>query len=243
MNHYPHHIGDFNNGTRHLTRIERSIYRDLIELYYDTETPLTSDIDALARRIIARSDEERQALLCVLGEFFSLEDGLYFHARCDEEIASYQSRVESARTNGQRGGRPSKPRKTESVISANPDITGSKANQNQNQNQNQEPEGEGEPSRASGFPTLEEAMAFTKGQLLPTDQVENWHSNREAQGWVRGNGIAITNWQADLRTWINREARGEFKPSPKSKTNGNHDHRTDKRAREFAESILVPDLN
>lgn len=101
----------------------------------------------------------------------------------------------------------------------------------------------GERTRASGFPTVVEAVGFAEGQNLPTDQVENWHSNREAQGWVRGNGIAITNWQADLRTWINREARGEFKPSQKGKTNGNHDHRTDKRAREFAESILVPDLN
>lgn len=95
------------------------------------------------------------------------------------------------------------------------------------------------PTRASGFPTLDEAMAFTKGQLLPTDQVENWHSNREAQGWVRGNGIAITNWQADLRSWINREGRGSFTPSTKK----NNDHRNEKRSREFAESIHVPDLN
>ena len=29
MNFYQHHIGDFNNATRHLTRLERSIYRDL----------------------------------------------------------------------------------------------------------------------------------------------------------------------------------------------------------------------
>lgn len=27
MNHYPHHIGDFNNATRHLTLIEDAIYR------------------------------------------------------------------------------------------------------------------------------------------------------------------------------------------------------------------------
>lgn len=97
MNHYPHHIGDFNNGTRHLTRIERSIYRDLIELYYDTEAPLTSDIDALARRIIARSEEEMSALVAVLGEFFQLQDGVYRHGRCDEEIAKYQAFAENGK--------------------------------------------------------------------------------------------------------------------------------------------------
>ncbi|MCY3212700.1 DUF1376 domain-containing protein, partial [Acinetobacter baumannii] len=27
MNYYQHHIGDFNNATRHLSLIERAIYR------------------------------------------------------------------------------------------------------------------------------------------------------------------------------------------------------------------------
>lgn len=95
MNHYPHHIGDFNNGTRHLTRIERSIYRDLIELYYDTEAPLNADIEVLQRRIIARSEEEKAALVAVLGEFFTLQDGAYFHARCEEELTKYKSFAEN----------------------------------------------------------------------------------------------------------------------------------------------------
>ena len=60
MHHYPHHISDFNNSTRHLTRIERSIYRDLIELYYDTENPLPNDVELLCRKIIARTEEERE---------------------------------------------------------------------------------------------------------------------------------------------------------------------------------------
>jgi len=96
MNHYPHHIGDFNNGTRHLTRIERSIYRDLIELYYDTEAPLNGDIEVLQRRIIARSEEEKAALVAVLGEFFTLQDGAYFHARCDEEVSRYKALADRA---------------------------------------------------------------------------------------------------------------------------------------------------
>ncbi len=96
MNHYPHHIGDFNNGTRHLTRIERSIYRDLIELYYDTESPLNGDIEVLQRRIIARSEEEKAALVAVLGEFFTLQDGSYFHARCEEELTRYKALADRA---------------------------------------------------------------------------------------------------------------------------------------------------
>jgi len=92
MNYYPHHIGDFNSATRHLTRVERSLYRDLIEMYYDTEQPLPADdFDRLARRVIALSEEERSALQYVLEEFFDLDDDVYRHSRCDEEIAKYRA--------------------------------------------------------------------------------------------------------------------------------------------------------
>ncbi|WP_017817091.1 YdaU family protein [Acinetobacter baumannii] len=51
MNYYQHHIGDFNNATRHLSLIERAIYRDLLDMYYDTEKAIdASSIDRLARQ-------------------------------------------------------------------------------------------------------------------------------------------------------------------------------------------------
>lgn len=94
MNYYPHHIGDFNSAARHLTRVERSLYRDLIELYYDTEQPLPADdFDRLARRVIAQTDEEKTSLQYVLDEFFTLENGLYRHDRCDQEIQKYQAQI------------------------------------------------------------------------------------------------------------------------------------------------------
>ena len=96
MNHYPHHIGDFNNATRHLTRVERSLYRDLIELYYDTEQPLNPDATKLARRVLANSEDERTALDSVLGEFFTLQDDGWHNDRCDAEIAKYQGQIEQA---------------------------------------------------------------------------------------------------------------------------------------------------
>ncbi len=91
MKHYPHHIGDFDKATRHLTRIERSVYRDLIDLYYDTEQRLTLDISALCRRIIARSDEEVTAVQQVLNEFFTETPAGWYHDRCEAEIEAYQA--------------------------------------------------------------------------------------------------------------------------------------------------------
>lgn len=89
MRFYTHHIGDFNSATRHLTRVERSIYRDLLELYYDTEEALTSDIDLLARKVIARSEEERAGLVLVLEEFFTLENGRFINDRCETVLTDY----------------------------------------------------------------------------------------------------------------------------------------------------------
>lgn len=91
MKHYPHHIGDFDRATRHLTRLERSVYRDLIDLYYDTEQRLTLDMAALCRRIIARSNEEATAVEQVLNEFFTETPTGWYHERCEAEIEAYRA--------------------------------------------------------------------------------------------------------------------------------------------------------
>lgn len=91
MKHYPHHIGDFDRATRHLTRIERSVYRDLIDLYYDTEQRLTLDMASLCRRIIARSNEEATAVEQVLNEFFTETPTGWYHERCEAEIEAYRA--------------------------------------------------------------------------------------------------------------------------------------------------------
>jgi len=88
---YQHHIGDFNNATRHLDRIERSIYRDLIELYYDTEGPLPLDIPTICRRILARSNEESTVVERSLNEFFTQTPAGWYHGRCEAEIEKYRS--------------------------------------------------------------------------------------------------------------------------------------------------------
>jgi uncharacterized protein YdaU (DUF1376 family) len=91
MNYYSHHIGDFDKATRHLSRLERSVYRDLMDVYYDTEQPLTLDRPALCRRIIARSNEEATAVEQVLNEFFIETKAGWVHVRCEEELEKYRS--------------------------------------------------------------------------------------------------------------------------------------------------------
>lgn len=91
MHYYQHHIGDFDKATRHLTRVERSLYRDLIDMYYDTESHLPKDFNLLAKRVLAHNEEEKTALKYILNEFFELKDEGYFNARCNEEIVKYHA--------------------------------------------------------------------------------------------------------------------------------------------------------
>ena len=90
MNHYPHHIGDFDKATRHLNRLERSIYRDLLDVYYETESPLTLELDKLKRKILATTEQESTAVEQVLAEFFLETPNGWFHSRCDAEILKFQ---------------------------------------------------------------------------------------------------------------------------------------------------------
>lgn len=95
MNYYQHHIGDFNNATRHLNLIERALYRDLIEMYYDAETAIDGrDFNRLARKLLCRSEEEQQALRFILAEYFEEDDGLYKQRRCEREIEHYHAQRE-----------------------------------------------------------------------------------------------------------------------------------------------------
>lgn len=105
MRFYPHHIGDFRAATRHLSRLECAMYRELLDTYYDTEAPLPADERQLFRKVCAKTKAERAAVLGVLGEFFILTDDGYRHPRCDQEIADYRERCRKASNAAKQRGR------------------------------------------------------------------------------------------------------------------------------------------
>lgn len=97
MRFYPYHIGDFNNATRYASRLERSVYRDLLDMYYEQESAIDgTDLDKLQRRLNVRSTDEQTALDFVLTEYFENQDGFYFNNRCEQEIKKYQDKLENA---------------------------------------------------------------------------------------------------------------------------------------------------
>lgn len=104
MHFYCYHFKDFNNDTRHLTHIERSLYRDLMDLYYETEKPIPDNKEWLYRKLLCRSDEEKQALDFVLEEFFVVKklkgdkEPCYHHNRIDREIKAYYNSPKNRNT-------------------------------------------------------------------------------------------------------------------------------------------------
>ena len=108
MNYYPFHIGDFRSGTVNMTRLARWIYRDLLDVYYDTEGPLTDDFEALCDSVGVESVDERRIVERLLRfKFVKCDDG-YRNEVCDRVIAEYKLKAETAKANGKRGGRPRK---------------------------------------------------------------------------------------------------------------------------------------
>jgi uncharacterized protein YdaU (DUF1376 family) len=98
MHFYDFNIGDYAKKTQHLTNDEDLAYRRLLDLYYDSEKPITHCLATLSRRL--RIDEK--SIKNVIDEFFP--DGINKHA--DEKIAEYHAYLAKQSENGKKGGRP-----------------------------------------------------------------------------------------------------------------------------------------
>ena len=106
---YDFYLRDYRAKTGHLDFIHHAAYRQLIDVYYDSERPLPGKPELCRRLAGAFSEDERAAVDDVLKEFFSKgADGLFRNEKADEEIAKYRQFVELQREKGKKGGRPHK---------------------------------------------------------------------------------------------------------------------------------------
>jgi uncharacterized protein YdaU (DUF1376 family) len=106
MHYYQHHIGDFIKDTHYLTNEEVGIYMKLIWLYYDTEKPLSDNLNTLMIKVGCRNNKD--SLLTILHTFFIFNEkhSTWHHTRCDKEIAEYAEFCAKQKANGLKGGRP-----------------------------------------------------------------------------------------------------------------------------------------
>jgi uncharacterized protein YdaU (DUF1376 family) len=109
MNYYERYCGDYQRDTAHLTLCEHGAFTMLLDAYYSTEKPLPSEHSSLYRICRAMSKVEQAAVRSVADEFFPIgEDGQRHNNRADAMIAKARPKMEAARSNGKKGGRPRK---------------------------------------------------------------------------------------------------------------------------------------
>lgn len=109
MNFYPRFPGDYAKKTARLSLAEHGAYTLLLDEVYSTEEALPADADELCRICRALTKEERAAVIKVAEKFFPVgSDGLRHNERAEEEIAQARPKIDAAKANGKKGGRPKK---------------------------------------------------------------------------------------------------------------------------------------
>ncbi|SOD41797.1 YdaU family protein [Nitrosovibrio sp. Nv4] len=110
MNYYERYCGDYQRDTAHLSLAEHGAYTMLLDTYFSVEKPLPKDLPSLYRVCRAMTRVEQQAVKTIAEQFFPVSgiDGLRHNHRADREIAKARPKIEAARINGRKGGRPSR---------------------------------------------------------------------------------------------------------------------------------------
>jgi uncharacterized protein YdaU (DUF1376 family) len=187
MFHYPHHIGDFDKATRHLTRLERSIYRDLLDFYYESEKQLPLDLSFVCRRILANSNEERTAVEQVLNEFFHKTPDGWYHIRCEAEIDKFHANISQKSEAGKRSAEKRALKLQQALNGRSTDVQ----RHSNGTPTNQEPE----PITVNQIKDMSPPSASTsnKGTRLP----ENWVLPKAWGDWALSEKTELTS--ADIR--------------------------------------------
>lgn len=108
MHYYKFNISDFRAGTHAMSELARWVYRDMLDVYYDTEQPLPADHEAIFDAMGADSQERRAIIERILRTKFRLTGRGYEHEICESVIAEYHANAGRAKANGKLGGRPKK---------------------------------------------------------------------------------------------------------------------------------------
>jgi uncharacterized protein YdaU (DUF1376 family) len=96
------------SDTVQLSVEEHGIYLLLLFWYYDSESPIPDDMNAIMRRL-RLGNEQQQTVTGILKEFFNKTAGAHHHDRCEVELHDFRWQRETRRINGSKSkGRPRK---------------------------------------------------------------------------------------------------------------------------------------
>lgn len=240
MNYYSFHIGDYRRDTTHLSMLEHGAYRQLLDWVYLDEKPIPTETEVVFRRLSAKTEEDKNAILIVLKELFELTDDGYIQRRCMHEVTLYKGKAERARKAGKLGGRP---KKTDGVISGLSNKTVEKAN-HKPITSNHKPLTNINPLTPlpplSGKPTKQHKRTqlpddyhpdkdhFALAAELSVDLVAELQQFKDHHA---AKGATMANWDAALRTWIRNSSKFKARSGSSGRTRTMDDIRRDSQAR------------
>lgn len=103
----PLYIDDYEADTAHLTILEDGAYNRLLRLLWRSPGCVIPDDDAwIFRRMRAHTDEEKAAVITVIGEFFERKAGRITSPRLLREFKKADETSRKRSDAGKRGGRP-----------------------------------------------------------------------------------------------------------------------------------------
>jgi len=106
LNYYKRYIGDYQSDTAHLSMTEHGAYNLLLDYVYGTEKPLPKQKAAIYRICRAFEDHEREAIDSVLTQYFTEREDGWVNDKALRVMETDLPRIEAARANGLKGGRP-----------------------------------------------------------------------------------------------------------------------------------------
>lgn len=218
MLYYRWHIGDFQKSTRGFSMLERGAYRDLLDVYYDSEKALPLDENELFELVGAYSSTEQRAIRKVLSRKWVKTDHGYINERACAEMLNQNEKRKKLAANGKIGG-VQKHKQLLSATLANasqlPDGTKqilATLASHQPSAISQEPSAKShQPVLPAGqAPTMEQALEWARdfskanawGLKIDDQMVREWHDDRSRTNWEIPRGqhlVPIADWQADLR--------------------------------------------
>ena len=207
MHYYQFNIADYRKDTQHLTPTEHYIYRELMDWYYLDESGLPLNDHKIFRKL-RMSEEDIPDIVRVLEEFFTQTDNEWVHGRIDREIQAYQGKCEANRINGRKGGRPKKPKKTQSVKFVNPNESQINPNQEPLTINHKPKEKKGNGRFAP--PSREDVSKYVTEKKYHVNP-DKFMSHYESIGWKVGK-LPMKDWKASVRGWEARDKASGSQP-------------------------------
>lgn len=205
MFYYQFHIGDYRAATAHLSNDEDLAYRRLLDMYYDTEQPIPTDITWVARRIRMKYD----VVAIVLDDMFEQTPDGYRNPRADAEIANYHAFVDKQKANGKKGGRPPL---TQQKPNENPPVSQSEPKKSLTNNQQPLTNNQDTPKPPKGVDGRFEAFWKAYPKKIGKDAAHKAFEKRKPTDALVTQMIRAIRVQCESDAW--KKDGGQFIPHP-----------------------------